>query len=178
MNLDPELVDDPIFEVIARLSDCLCSELAAAKGPGLCYCGLWVGAQPPPLGIGGEGCDTGVAWVRLVTAYPSPVFPLPDDGVSTCATPIAYEVEIGVARPAPRAEARAMFPDKQALFDAQRLYASDMHAAKRALLCCLPKVQAGATPRRDILVRLGAFQPLENAAGKSGGMWQGFIGWA
>lgn len=177
MSLPADLVDDPIFEVISRLSDCLCTELAAAKGPGLCYCGMWVGAQPPPLGLT-DGCNDGVAWVRLVTAYPSAVFPQPDDGLTTCVTPIAYEVEIGVARPAPRAEGRAMFPDKQALFDAQRLYASDMRAARRALLCCLPQQQAKVVPRRDIVVRLGAFQPLENAAGKSGGMWQGFIGWA
>jgi hypothetical protein len=177
VTLPEGLVDDPMFFVISRLSDCLCSELAEAKGPGLCYCGLWVGAAAPPLGITADGCETGVAWVRLVGSYPSTVFPQPDDGTLTCATPLAYEVEIGVARPAPRAEGRNLFPDKQAMFEAQRLYASDMRAAKRALLCCLPAAQkaAGEPPLR---LALGQYAPMEYGGGKSGGTWQGFIGFA
>lgn len=180
MALSPDLVDDPMFMAVARLAECLCKELADAKGPSLCFCGLWVGTSQPPLGVAkcadGEGC--GVAWVRLVGAFPSSSFPVPDDGLqqSSCATPLAYEVEIGVGRCAPRAEGREVLPSEQALFDAQRLYMSDMRAAKRALLCCLPEAQRKAEPGRQLVVSLGAYRPLDNAGGKSGGVWQGFIG--
>jgi hypothetical protein len=178
MELSPDLVDDPIFEVISRLSDCLCSELAAANGPALCYCGLWVGTEAPPVGYADctDGKECGAAWVRLVTGFPSTVFPIPDQGVDgSGAVPLAFEVEIGVARCAPRAQGRELFPSKQSLFEAQRLYASDMRASRRALMCCLPQVQKAAGGF-DIQVGLGLYTPLENAAGKSGGSWQGFIG--
>lgn len=178
MNLSPDLVDDPIFQVISRLADCLCTELAAAGGPGLCYCGLWVGTQGPPLGPSTGGCDTGVAWVRLVDSYPSAFFPAPDDGTQSlkCSSPMAYQVEIGVARPVPRPEGRNLFPDPQDMFNAQRLIASDMRASLRALRCCLPQRQKAAGS--EIMVAAGNWTPLDNAAGKGGGMWAGFIGWA
>lgn len=176
VDLDPGLVDDPMFKVVSRLADCLCKELAAAKGPDLCYCGLWFGDGIPPLGA--NGCK-GTAWVRLVSAFPSRNFPQPDDLSlpSACSTRLAYEVEIGVARYAPRAEGREVMPDPQQIFNATRLYASDLRAASRALRCCLPEEQKRAQAP-DILVALGQYTPLPYAAGRSGGTWQGWIGWA
>jgi hypothetical protein len=179
MGLSPDFVDDPIFEVISRLSDCLCSELEAAGGPGLCYCGLAIGAAPPPFGMADcSNGDCGVAWVRLVSGFPSTSFPLPNQVASTsCASPLAYQVELGVARCAPVATGRELFPDKQATFDAARLYMGDMRAMKRALLCCLPaeQKQAGGPA---IVVQAGTWTPLDNAGGRSGGLWSGFVGWA
>lgn len=177
MALSEDFVDEPMFQTLALLSECLCQELAATGGPGLCYCGLWLGSAAPPLGVADcKDKDCGVAWVRLVSAFPSGIFPTPDqEGVTRCASPMVYQVEIGVARCAPRPEGRAMFPDAQAMFEANRLYMSDMRAAARALRCCLPEAnkKAGGS---EILVALGAWDPLEYAAGKSGGTWTGYFG--
>lgn len=179
MALSEDFVDDPMFSVLARLSDCLCQELAAAGGPGLCYCGMWLGSAQPPLGLAdcSKG-DCGVAWVRVNSAFPSSVFPQPDAGSgSKCSAPMAYEVEIGVARCAPAPQGRDMFPDKQAIFDAQRLYMGDMRAAKRALLCCLPQAQRDAGGPA-VLASVGQWVPLDNAGNRSGGAWTGYLGWA
>lgn len=177
--LSPDLVDDKYFIAIARLVDCLRSELEKANSPALCHIALQIGDRPSYLGIadcrGDKPC--GVAWVRLVGEYPSASFPLPDDGsvTQTCQSPMAYEVEIGVGRCAPRPEGREMYPDAGATFDALRVYMSDSRAMRRALLCCLP----GEVKTRDNLnvrVALGGWTPLEQGAGMSGGVWQGWIG--
>jgi hypothetical protein len=178
-TLSPDLVDDKEFQTIARLVDCLRSELRAANGPELCYIGLQIGDRPAFLGLadckGDKPC--GVAWVRLVGIYPSASFPLPDDGsiAANCASPMAYEVEIGVGRCAPRPEGRSMYPDEGAVFNALRLYMSDSRAMKRALMCCLP-VEVKKRDQRDIRVMIGNWTPLEQGAGMSGGTWNGWIG--
>lgn len=179
MKLDPALADNPFHLVLSRLTDCLCEELAKAKGPGLCYCGLWAGAGQPPLGaIDCKDGDCGVAWVRLIGAAPSASFPTPDeDATTSCGSPMAFDVEVGVARCAPRPQGRDQWPDPQEMFEANRLYLSDMAAVQRALLCCLPKRQAEAGGR-EILVSASAWAPLEMAAGKSGGTWTASIGFA
>lgn len=80
------------------------------------------------------------------------------------------EVEIGVARCAPRAAGKDMYPDPQHVFEAMRLYMADLAAVKRAVLCCFPEKEPKA------LVAIGAWQPLEAAGGISGGTWQAWIG--
>lgn len=177
-TLSPDLVDEREFNTIARLVDCLRSELAKANGPDLCYIGLQIGDRPAFLGLADcKGKQCGVAWVRLVGIYPSSSFPLPDDGSQpgNCQSPMAYEVEIGVARCAPQPEGREMYPDSGKVFDALRLYMSDSRAMRSALLCCLP-AEVKKRDGRDIRVMLGNWTPLEQGAGTSGGTWNGWIG--
>jgi len=180
MVVNADLVDDPFFEVLARLPECLCDELTKAGGPTLCYCGLWVGTDMPPLGYmdceGGKPC--GAAWVRLDSSFPSAQFPVPDIDTgpvaATCAAPLAYQVEIGVARCAPRPKGRDLFPDAQAMFEAQRLYMSDLRAMKQAVLCCFPR-EVQKDLGKKIAVALGTYVPLPNMSGISGGTWSAFL---
>lgn len=162
----PDLVDEPtFFPMLARLAECLCERLAESGGPELCYCGLMIGTQAEPLGFMSCDRECGVAWVRPVTAFPSTIFPSPaEDSPTTCATPLAMQVEVGVARCAPRAEGRNLYPDPQDIYNALRLYMSDMRAAHRAIACCL-----GAD--RNIELSMGAWNPIEQGAGISGGVW-------
>lgn len=177
--LDPGLVDDPMFPVLGHLAACVRTELTASKGGSLCFTGLMVGSRAGALGFAncGESKSCGVAWVRLNGMFPSESFPQPDDlaSPSSCQSPLAYEVEIGVARCAPRAPGKQMYPDEQDTFNALRLYMSDARATKKALLCCLKDaVKTAGLP--DIQVALGNWSPLEEGAGLSGGMWQGWVG--
>jgi hypothetical protein len=173
MDLSGLTDEKRFFPMLARLQECLCKELAEAGGPSLCYCGLMVGTSPPPFGL--MDCskgDCGVAWVRPMLAYPSTAFPAQDaDGGNqrACAGPLAMQVEAGVARCAPRAQGRSAQPDPQDVFDAARLYMSDMAAVRRAIACCFGK-------DRDVQFSMGQWSPLAVSAGSAGGYWTFWIG--
>lgn len=161
----PDLVDDTvIFPTLQRLIECLCSELAKAKGPSLCYCGLMVGDQMPlELSKCGEGGCGGVAWVRPVQGYASTEFPDPDES-PTCVAPLAMTVEIGVARCYPRGDIRNPI-DPQEMFEAMRLYMSDMRAIRRAVSCCLGDASYQGS------YAMGTWEPIPAGNGISGGTW-------
>ena len=170
MNL-PDLRDDTVFfPMLQAVQECLCAELAAAGGPKLCFCGLTIGQ--PPFGLmdcGTQGC--GIAWVSPVSSYPSSNFPTPSDAslATNCGTRLVMQIQVGVARCAPRPQGRATTVDPQDSFDAMRLYLSDMQAAKRALLCCFGKDS-------NVTVALENWTPIEPSGGVSGGIWVAYIG--
>ena len=179
MELSPDLAyDERLFEALARLADCLDSELIAAKGPDRCWHGLWPGADTPPLGI--LDCskgNCGVSWVQVVAKYPSSTFPIPDEVTSArCSGPMAMEVTLGVARCAPMPKDREAYVNPQATFDAVRLEMSDERAMRRALLCCLPDLARSVPSLRGTIVGLGTWtpQPVEGRAVVR--TLQGFIG--
>ena len=168
MAVMPNLIDDRVtFQRLQDLQECLCAELAAAGGPDLCYCGLWIGDNPPAglMSCSDKAC--GVAWVR----------PLGIEGIggadgaediTSCNSATATLFEIGVLRCYPRPEGRNPITPQQ-MFDATRLYMSDARAMKRAALCCLP----GRNP--DYSVSLQTWQPADTGGGISGGIWVGRI---
>jgi hypothetical protein len=164
--------DDFFFPRLTEIAACLTATLEDEGGPGFCYSGLMFGQQNMPLGLVDQGQNLGVAWVRPVTTFPSTTFPLPDDPSTriACRAGFAMEIEIGVARCAPRARDRSMYVDPQDVFEATRLYMADMQAMKRAVLCCYKPSHPEA------LVAFGVWTPLEVAAGITGGTWQAWIG--
>lgn len=161
----PDLQDDTIiFPTLQRLQECLCQGLAAAGGPGLCYCGLMVGdIMPLQLVQCGPGGCGGVAWVRPSQIFPSLILPEPEPGES-CLAPLAVEVEIGVARCYPMPDPRKMI-DPQAMFEASRLYMSDMRAMRKAIRCCLDDNSFQGS------YSMGTWAPIEASGGISGGTW-------
>lgn len=171
-----DLVDERRFwPRLQALTECLCASLADAQGPGLCYCGLWAGDQQPWLGVLTGDC-AGLAWVRPVQIYPSTTFPDPvaDAARSGCATPLAMQVEVGVARRFPRGRDARTLPDEQDLFDTMRLYMSDMEAVRKAIACCF--ADSRDPKRREWQFALGDWSPIPTGAGISGGSWTLFIG--
>lgn len=161
----PDLVEDRVmFPVLQRLQECLCAELEKAGGPGLCYCGLMIGDIMPLelMDCGSTGCG-GVAWVRPMQAFPSTEFPAPDESPS-CVAVLAMPIEIGVARCYPQADPRKRM-DPQAMFEAARLYMSDMQAIRRAVRCCLADESFYGSHA------MGTWEPIQAQGGVSGGTW-------
>lgn len=159
----PDLVDDRlVFPVLQRLSECLCSELEKAGGPSLCYCGLMVGDIMPLELMSCETGNCGVAWVRPVQGFGSTIFPAPDEEGS-CVSPLAMQLEVGVARCYPQGDPRRGM-DPQEFFEAARLYMSDMQAVRRAIHCCFGRGFEGS-------YALGTWDPIPAQGGVSGGTW-------
>jgi hypothetical protein len=166
-----DLIDEKkFFPILSRLVECRGTDLAKAGGPSLCYCGLMIG-DVTPLALMDCSTQCGVAWVRPAGAFPSTSFPLPVDASQaiSCASPLAMAVEVGVARCAPRGQGKALYPDPQDMFDAARLYMSDMAAMRRAILCC-------GKQSPEVLFSLGEWSPIPVQGGVSGGVWSISVG--
>lgn len=167
MSALPDLVEDRVFQpILGEVLTAVRTELEAAGGPGLCFCGI-VPAGRPPLGV--MDCESklcGVAWISPASAFPSTAFPAPDEeGMPVpCQTGMAMDLQIGVARCMPRPGRGEARVSEQTYFETTRLILSDMAAVRRALLCTF-----GA--RRDRRVMLRTWEPIEPEGGATGGVW-------
>lgn len=170
MAVDALVEERHFYPLLAKLQECLCTELSAAGGPALCFCGVMIG-DTAPLSLMDCSTNCGVAWVRPMAIFPTLTFPLAADPSQTitCDAPRAMMIEVGVARCAPRAQGHDLYPDPQSTFDALRLYMSDSDAILRAIKCCL-----GAN--RSVDYALGQWSPIPVMGGVSGGMWQVTVG--
>lgn len=112
-----------------------------------------------------DECCEGVGWVRVVSIYPSAVFPQPDlESVRCWPLQWAAVLELGVARCAPTPEGDELpTPDDWNTIGEAVL--SDAAAMRRAL-CCF----AEADPDRMYLA--GLWQPLPVDGGCLGGAMQ------
>jgi hypothetical protein len=148
-----------------ELLGCLCDELESTLGGAVCWCGLWQG-DPVPWDYC-DGCDgglCGMAYARLITAYPYDSFPtIALD--QTCRKPLAYQIEVGVMRCFPIMDDDGSLPMPGVVSDAVLSAYDDMEAMRRALLCC------GQT---GVEVWLGEYLPA-NEGGCAGGAFTAFI---
>lgn len=153
--------DETIWPIMAALSECLCTELTAAELlPSGCFCGVLPGAQAS------WDYSTGMAWVRLVNAFPSASFPTQDQTLrGSCTSPLAAELEIGVLHCAPPISSTGIFPTQDQQFEAARQQVATMAAVRRAILCC----GVGT-------LFLGDYTPLGPDGGLVGGAWQVWVG--
>lgn len=172
--------DFEVYPVMIELAACLCAELEASGLPGTCLCAVVPGPMAVLDSCGsckstGAACG-GQAWVRLERAYPSSSFPTQDSVGATCASPIAYIIEVGVARCTPVGKSNSITgyvpPTTQQYVDAVRLQTADMQAMKRAIQCCL-----GSGDNSDRSFALGSYTPITPAADCGGGLWN-FTLWA
>lgn len=151
--------DVSIWPALVRLSECLCAELGAMDGPGLCFCGVVHGDEIPLDLMEKQGVGTGLAWTLLVNGFPSTNFPDPDPTWLRNAG-WAYVIELGVARCVPIGTATKP-PSVQERFNATRLQLADMAAMKRAIRCCF------ATSSADVAI--ADYQPIPTSGGIGGG---------
>ena len=151
--------DTTIWPAMVALSDCLCTELTVAELlPDDCFCGILPGAQVA------WDYGNGMAWVRLVNAFPSATFPVQEQTPrGSCQSPIAAELEVGVLNCAPGISAQGALPTQDDQFEASRLQIATMTAVRRAIMCC--DIEA---------LFLGAYTPL-GPEGLVGGTWQVFV---
>lgn len=148
-----------IFPLLTELAGCLCDELADSGLEATCSCSLVPGVGPT-LDFCSEGCEGGCpgeAWVRVVAAYPSTDFPSPQ-AIATCASPLAFEVEVGVGRCLPTGSADGSPPAAADMFETARLQLADMAAMRRAIACCFKG-------QMDVDYVLLRFDPTQGAGG-------------
>lgn len=160
--------DSAIWPALTELVTCLCSTIEDAGLPPTCFCGLVPGDQVAWDYITDSG--EGQAWVRLMNVYPSSAFPAADTTLrSSCASPLAAQVEMGILRCAPMPGDDGTPPGMSEQWEATRLQMADMRAMYSAVRCCYDKQEA---------MVLGQYNPVGPAGGIVGGTWQVWLaGW-
>lgn len=167
-------VEDQIaWPTMVKLAACLCTTLEERELPGTCQCAVVPGPMAVIDSCGGckaEGKQCGgQAWVRLVNEFPSSDFPNADDGVALCGAPMAYVLEIGVARCLPTGNANSISgytaPSMEQLLDATRLQMADKAAMIAAIKCCLEDEEW------EYSYSLGTYSPMQVAGDCGGGFW-------
>jgi hypothetical protein len=126
---------DRIQNVLAELSTCLCAQILTDDLPPVCVCGVMPGAEVA-LEYTGD-CDDacGMAWVRLVSSYPSTSVGAPAERPGNCGLGIGLDVEMGIVRCIEVGDADVP-PEPAHLAAAAVLQTADMMAMWRAVSCC------------------------------------------
>lgn len=157
-----ELVTDRwVWPTMTRLAECLCTEIVDAGLPPTCFCGILPGEQ---IDASYVTSSEGMAWVRLAGGFPYNVFPNATLNGTTCAMPLAFELEVGAMWCAPVAsDARGNPPSMTDQFAAAEIQVAAMAAMHRAILCCMPAERATAA--------LGQYAPAGPEGGVVGGTW-------
>jgi hypothetical protein len=161
--------DTIVYPVMVELAACLCAEIEASGLPEPCFCGLLPGSSVS-LDFCGQGkCEGncgGQAWVRPVDAYPSVQFPVADVNPTNCQSPLAFRVEVGIARCMPMGKNSAVAgytpPTLEQQLEATRLQMADMAAIRRAISCCM-------TANENLDYVLESYTPLPTQGGCGGG---------
>lgn len=149
--------DETIWPLMVQLSQCLCETLAE-RGimPGDCFCGIFPGDNAV------WDYSDGLAYVRLVDAYPSTTFPSANTTPrGSCSAMLAATLEVGVLQCAPGLRADGGLPTAAEQMESARLQIAGMRAMQQAIACC------------DIdLIVLGTYTPQGPQGGLVGGYWQ------
>lgn len=159
MALPDDFEDAAIYPVLDELRMCLCLALGPDATP--CFCGIIVG-EGIPVEYAGDCEDCGAAYVRLVTAFPSNVFPVPDQE-PRCTAVMAYTVAVGIARCLPAGRSNGEPPTPDEVEEAARQALADMQAIRQAIRCCF------GSKFEDLDHVLGTFTPAPAGSGVSGG---------
>lgn len=153
--------DEFIWPLMVKLSQCLCETLEErGLKPSKCFCGILPGDTPS------WDYSDGMAWVRLIDAYPSTTFPNPDTTArGSCSALLVATLEVGLLQCAPGLGAGGSLPTEVQNFDASRLQMAGMRAMHQAITCC------------DLgLVVLGTYTPSGPQGNLVGGTWQLNVG--
>lgn len=139
-----------ITDALASLKGCL-DEAFCKRCPTV----LLAGTQPLALG-------NDMAWVRLVNAYPSKRFPSQDTESTSCKSPLAYALEIGVIHCLPIPN-RSPMPTAEAMTAMAVTLSEEMMDLRSIPGCCLGE---------DWDVLLGNWVPIGPQGALIGGAWQ------
>lgn len=162
----------PYNAIMARLeavAACLCAAIEDPENgvPGVCYCGVVPGDQPPAVYSGDCEDECGMAWVRLATVYPATGVGVTNLQPLRCDPALGLDVEIGMLRCMSVGDERGNLPTAQEQHDAVALQMADMTVMLKALLCC------DAIPSGDVII--GQYQPLGPQGGLVGGLFTASI---
>lgn len=149
-----------IADVLIALASCLCEQIQTDESPAPCFCGVIPGDSAIQEYAGdcdGDGC--GMAWVRLVTSYPSATVGQAVTTQGNCGANIGADVEIGIMRCISAEEV----PNEAELLESFDQQMKDMETMRRALLCC------STLNSKDFI--LGSYRPTGPIGGLVGGTW-------
>lgn len=147
---------------LLALATCLCAEIENHPvTPKVCFCGVVPGDQVA-MDYTGDCTDAcGMAWVRLVAAYPSTIIGQATTTPGNCGSMLGLDVEIGVVRCVQGLNEDGDPPSPEALLEASLWQWEDMATIRRAILCC--------TGSKDFL--LSQYAPFGPMGGLVGGTW-------
>lgn len=150
-----------LWEPLSIIADCLCQEVEQATGTRLCWCGLTPGAGVPYEYCGECGVNRcGVGYVAFDGALLQNEFLA---GPQRCANPVQMQIRVGVLRCYPLPEDGGT-ADPDVLQEMVALVTADMHAARRAMLCCY---------EGDVTVQ--QYTVLGPEGGCVGGEWSAYV---
>lgn len=112
----------------------------------------------------------GMLWVRLGSSAPTTSFPNPEQRPNACATTLAFNVEVGLMRPAPIPEdtlGNFELPTDEDHSDATDRQLDDMEAVYRGLLVASRQIE---------MVSIGSYTPVGPVGGTVGGLWTLIVG--
>lgn len=153
------MTDSRLVAVMNTLATCLCAQIIADGSPEPCFCGVMPGEAA--LADYSFACDekNGMAWVRLVTAYPSAALGAASLIPNNCALMLGADLEVGVLRGIPSGDDAGNPPTQEQLTEVTNLMLNDTDSIRRAILCCQDVVSM-----QDVM--LGQWTP----AGPQGGL--------
>jgi hypothetical protein len=163
--MEGNAVTKTIKQMMAVLLGNLTALLAEDSDEPLCMV-----TQMPGESIAFDYDCGGTAWVRLVNANPTVIFPNPDTTEQSCAATLAFQVEVGIMRPASVGEVvnnEYIPPSDVDLFNATERQLDDL----QILWDTIQKSRSGI-PQMVI----GIYNPVGPDGGIVGGTWQLAIG--
>lgn len=96
-------MEDVVYTDMVGIAAEVGAQIIKCEAPGLCY----NSPVPGPVAVmdrvgkcpdGANSGNDGQGWVRLTTEYPSDLFPAATQDAENCAVPLAYTLEVGIAR--------------------------------------------------------------------------------
>lgn len=155
----PLVLANPITVILDDLATCLCSQIITDGSPPTCFCGVVPGDEVA-MDYAGDCNDTcGMAWVRLVTAYPSTSVGVPVERPGNCAVGIGIDVVLGISRCIELGD-NGEPPSQEDLAAGAVLQQADMMTMWRAISCC----------RTSKDWRIGSYTPFGPQGGLIGGV--------
>jgi len=159
----PPAGSNRVHTLLEAIASCLCAQIVADGLPPTCFCGV----VPGDAAVGNYAGDCeeacGMAWVRLVTAYPASAVGTPNIEAGNCNAGLGLEVEVGIMRCISIGDEQGNPPPPEEMLAAAELQTDDMFAMMRAITCC-PSI-----PSKDFI--LSAYTPMGPLGGVVGGTY-------
>lgn len=155
-----------ISDLLTEVAACLVQQVEKDRlpdTPDLCFAGVFPG-ETAVGDYAGMNCDEacGMAWVRLLTAYPASGVGRLKEEVGNCGAEVGIDFEVGILRCIPLPDEDGTPPSASDLIAIAELQHSDYLTIMRALNCCR------AMPNNSFLT--GQYAPSGPIGGLVGGI--------
>lgn len=159
-----------VYDLMVDIATCLCAQAKVNGSPDFCFCGVLPGEVVVADYIG-EGCTDdvcGMAWVRLVTGYPSSGVGRVNENVGNCSSELGIDLEIGMLRCLPVSDNDGEPPTPEEMLAATSQQTDDMFTMLQAVTCC------SSLSSKDFI--LSAYSPMGPDGGVVGGTFLVYLG--